>query len=416
MDTLLSVVKTITNMGASVILPIIIFILGLVFRMKIGQAIKSGLMVGVGFTGLTLVVNLLNDSLKPAVNYYAKVGSGFTVTDVGWPAVGSASWMAPFAALAIPLGLLINVLLVRLKVTKTLNVDIWNYMHFFIPGALAYFLFHNFWLGLFVTLAMSVLGLFVGDWIAPKWQKYFGLDGTTCTTIIHTAWTLPIVLLVNKVIDIIPILNKTDISLSKVNKRLGVLGDPVIIGTVVGLLLGVLTRRPYTTTIKMAIGIAAVMVLMPKVVGVLMEGLSPIGKAAKNFMMKQMGENTELHIGMDIALGLGDPTAITTTVVSIPLIMIFVLLLPGMKAFPVGLLMSVTYISVMAVLGSKGNLLRSIISTVIFGVIVMYLIGWIAPGATIMLKDAGIPVSGLESDFTFTGPWSLLIYWLKTVF
>ncbi|AYE58775.1 hypothetical protein CO218_06280 [Lactiplantibacillus plantarum] len=87
MDTLLHIVRTITSMGASAILPIVITILGLVFRMKLGAAIKSGLTVGVGFVGLTLVVNLLNDSLKPAVNYYAKLGSGFTVSDIGWGSV-----------------------------------------------------------------------------------------------------------------------------------------------------------------------------------------------------------------------------------------------------------------------------------------------------------------------------------------
>ena len=70
MDKLIEIVQTITGMGASAILPIIITIIGLVFRMKLGDAIKAGLTVGVGFIGLTLVVGLLNTSLDPAVEYY----------------------------------------------------------------------------------------------------------------------------------------------------------------------------------------------------------------------------------------------------------------------------------------------------------------------------------------------------------
>ncbi|MFS8162392.1 PTS transporter subunit IIC [Lacticaseibacillus rhamnosus] len=416
MDTLLNIVKTITSMGASAMLPIVITILGLVFRMKLGDAIKSGLTVGVGFVGLTLVVNLLNDSLKPAVNYYAKIGSGFTVSDIGWPAVGAASWVAPFAALMIPLGLLVNIGLVRLKATHTLNIDIWNYMHFLVPGAFAYYLFHSFWIGLGVALALSILALFVGDWIAPKWQKQFGLEGTTTTTVIHTAWTLPITLIINKIIDFIPGLNKLDVSLEKLNKRIGILGDPVVIGAIVGALLGVVSKRSITQIVPMAMGIAGVMVLMPKVVGVMMEGLSPIGQAAQDFMTKQMGEKADLNIGMDIALGLGDPATVTTTVISIPIIVIFALFLPGIRLFPVGLLMSVTYISVMAVMASKGNLLRSIISTVLFSILVIYLEGWIAPGATQMLKGAGVGLSGQGSDFVLTGPWSLLTYLLSQIF
>lgn len=416
METLTNIVQTITSMGASAVLPIIITLLGLFFRMKLGEALKSGLTVGVGFIGLTLVVNLLNDSLTPAVDYYGEIGSGFTIMDIGWPAVGAASWMAPFAALAIPIGLFLNILMVRLKWTKTLNVDIWNYMHFLVPGALAYYIFNNFFIGLGVTVVLSVAALIIGDKIAPKWQEYYGLEDTTCTTIIHTGWTLPVANLLNKIIDFIPGLNKLDVSLEGVNKRIGVLGEPVVIGAIVGLILGLLTKQPVTTIVPMAMGIAGVMVLMPRVVGVLMDGLSPIGKYAKDYMTKQMGEESDLNIGMDLALGLGDPTTITTTVISIPLIMLAALVLPGIKMFPVGLLMSVTYVSVMTVLSSKGNLLRSIITTVIFGVIVMYLGGYVAPGATEFLTRAGVELKGQGTDFVLTGPWSILTYFISTLF
>lgn len=415
MDVLYNIFKTITDMGATAILPIIITVLGLAFRMKIGNAIKSGLLVGVGFLGLTLVVGLLNTSLKPAVDYYAEIGSGFTIADIGWPAVGAASWVAPFAALAIPLGMFINLALVRLKWTKTLNVDIWNYMHFLIPGALAYFLFDSFWLGLIITLIMSVIALFIGDLIAKKWQDYFGLEGTTCTTVIYSAWGYPIPWLVNKIIDYIPGVNKWNISLEKINKRIGVLGEPVIIGFIVGVILGVITKRPVTEIVPMATGIAGVMVLMPKVVAVMMDGLSPIGKSAKDFMVKRMGKDAELNVGMDISLGLGDPATITTTVISIPLVMLFSIILPGVQFFPIGLLMSITYISVMCTLTSKGNLFRSIVSTVVFCIITFYLAALIAPGATHMLTSAGVQLDGMATDVTFSEPWNLVIYWFSTL-
>jgi PTS system galactitol-specific IIC component len=414
-DTLLHIVKSITDLGATVVLPIMITILGLIFRLRFGVAFKSGLYVGVGFLGLNLIVNLLNSSLQPAVDYYSKSGSGYTITDIGWPAVGAAAWVAPFAALAIPLGLAINLALVRLKWTKTLNVDIWNYMHFLIPGALAYFLFGNFWVGLLITLFMSVATLFIGDRIVTRWQSYFGLEGTTCSTIIYTGWGYPVGWFVNKVIDFIPGLNKFDISLTKINNRLGVFGEPIIIGIIIGIILGLITRRPVGELLTMSVGIGGVMVLMPKMVGVMMEGLSPIGKAAKDFMVRHMGEDSTLHVGMDIALGLGDPTVLTTTVISIPLVILFALILPGIHFFPIGLLMSVTYISVMCTLTSKGNLFRSIVSTVIFCIITFYLEGYVAPGATKMLRGAGVKLTGTASDVTFSEPWNLFIYWLSTL-
>ncbi|MCX8722110.1 MULTISPECIES: PTS transporter subunit IIC [unclassified Lactobacillus] len=415
MEILGQIFKTIINIGATALLPIIIFILGLIFRMKIGDAIKSGLTVGIGFMGLTLVVNLLTSSLKPAVEYYSKLGAGYTITDIGWPAIGAASWVAPFAGLAILFGIIFNIVLVRVGWTKTMNVDIWNYMHFLIPGSLAYVLFNNFWIGLLVTVGMSIASLFIGDKLANKWQKYFGLEGTTCTTIIYTAWVMPFAWIINKLIDFIPGLNKVDLNLDKVNKKLGVFGDSSVIGTIVGLLLALLTKQNLANTVTMGIGIASVMVLMPKMVGVLMEGISPVGKAARTTMSNQMGKKTNLNIGMDIALGLGDPTTETATVITIPLVIICALLLPNIKLFPVGLLMSIIYISVAGTLMTKGNLFRTIIIGVIFCSVTLYLEAYVAPGATKMIQTGGVHVGGLSSDLTLSEPWNAFIYWLSTI-
>lgn len=415
METLQNIMQTITSMGASAILPLVIFILGIVFRMRVTEAIKAGITVGIGFIGLTLVVDLLSESLQPAIDYYSNIGSGFTIVDLGWPAVGAAAWVAPFAGLVIPIGLVLNILLVRLKWTKTLNVDIWNYMHFLVPGALAYFILDNFLIGLVVSVSLSVLALFVGDKIASDWQKYYGLEDTTCTTLIHTAWTLPFVWIINKIIDHIPGLKYWDISLEKLQKRLGLIGDPAIIGVIVGLILGVLTKQDITTIVPMAMGVAGVQVLLPKVVGILMEGLTPIGKAAKEMMIKQMGDDAELIIGMDCALGLGDPATVTVTVVTIPLTMLAALILPGVRTFPIGILTSIIYMTTMSVMVSKGNVIRAVISTLLFTIVVMYLGGYVAPGATEFLRGAGVNLTGQGTDFVLTGPWEVIVYWLSTV-
>lgn len=415
MDTLINIMQVITGMGAAAVLPLVIFVLGLVFKMKVGNAIKAGITVGIGFIGLSLVVGLLSSSLQPSIDYYSNIGSGFTILDLGWPAVGAAAWVAPFAGLVVPIGIAINLLLVRMKLTKTLNVDIWNYMHFLVPGALAYFIFDSFIIGLVVAVGLSVAALFVGDIIAPLWQKYYGLEDTTCTTLIHTGWTLPFAWLVNKIIDFIPGLNKLDVSLEKLNKKLGVFGEPAIIGVMIGVVLGLLTKQEFTTIVPMAMGVAGVMVLLPKVVGVLMEGLSPIGKAAKQIMTKQMGEDAELNIGMDCALGLGDPATVTVTVITIPLTMLAALVLPGVKTFPIGILMSTIYMTTMTVMACKGNVLRSIITTLLFSIVVMYLGAYVAPGATEFLQGAGVALSGQGTDFVLTGPWEVIIYWASVL-
>ena len=179
MEVLLVFTQRIINMGATALLPFLIMILGLIFRMKPGAALKAGLFVGIGFSGLNLVVGLLTTTIQPISDYYAGMGKGFTTLDLGFAASGAASWTVPFAPIAVPLIVAANFILIFVFKRKVLNVDIWNYIHFLIPGALAYGLFGSVALGIAVTVICSIVSVLVAELIAPKWQEFFGLDGTT---------------------------------------------------------------------------------------------------------------------------------------------------------------------------------------------------------------------------------------------
>lgn len=399
---MLDVIQSIMDLGAVVMLPIVMTILGLIFRLRLGRALKAGLMVGIGFQGLQLVIGFLMDTVEPAIGYYQSLDtSGFTTVDVGWAAMGAASWSVPFAALAILLIVLINIVLVVTGKTKVLNVDIWNFIHFLIPGTLAYGLTGSFLAGLGVTVGLSVITLFIAERIAPRWIEYYGLEGTTCSTFSFVSYAYPFGLVVNKIIDKIPGLKDIDISLENVNERFGFLGDTTIIGLIIGFILGALTRQSLQTMLHMGIGISAVLVLLPRMVSVMMEGLTVVGNGAQDFMKKIVGEEADLYIGMDIALSLGDPTAITTTVILIPLAILFAFIIPNMSYFPVGLLTNIVYMVPLIAMASKGNLLRTLIASSIFLFIVEACANLFAPEATAMMMATGVTVEGMVTDAFF---------------
>jgi PTS system galactitol-specific IIC component len=400
MKALLDFVQTLMNMGAVAILPIMILIIGLIFRMKFGEAFKAGLLVGIGFQGLSLVINLLFTTIDPAVKYYAAMGHGYTVTDMGWAAVGAASWSVPFAAIVVPVIFLINVIMIRLKWTKTMNVDIWNFIHMLIPGALAYALTQNMVIGILVTLGCSIIAVKGGDYVASAWQDYFGLEGTTCSTtsfVIH----YPIFRALDKLYDHIPGFNKVNFSVDNLSGKLGVFGESSFIGVVVGVILGLLTRQPATTIFTMAIGFASVLVLIPRMVAVMMEGISPLGQAASVLMKKWLGEDAELNIGMDVCLGLGDPTCIVATALMIPFTILCAFIIPNMQYFPVGILSVICYMCVMPTLAHRGNFLRTLISCIIMVLLVAWATNVFAPEATMMMHVTGVKVKGIVTDSFF---------------
>lgn len=416
MEILLKFFQGFINMGASVLLPFVIAILGIFFGMKIGRAIKAGLLVGIGFQGLVLAVNLLISSVTPAMQYYKQLGSGYDTLEIGFAALGAASWTTPFAVLVIPTIVILNLILVRLKVTKVLNVDIWNFMHFLVPGALAYSLTKNAVLGFIVALACGIAVLFFGQWVAKPWQEFFGLDGTTCTCLSYVAWAYPICYVLNKIIDKIPGLNKLDVDMTKLGDKLGICGDPAVIGIFAGVFLGVLTKQNPSEIITMAMGVAAAMVLIPRMVSIMMEGLSPLGQSASEYMHKKVGEDADIYIGMDIALGLGDPACITCTAIMIPVTVVLVFLVPGMRFFPLSLLAEVCYMTPMVVLSSKGNLVRSLIGMTLMMYLTLFFANMFIPEATQMMSVTNVNFAGTVTASHFGwNPGNLIVSFIHRI-
>lgn len=394
LEGVLAFFQEVINLGAAVMLPIVIAILGIFFRMKITQAIRAGLLVGIGFQGIVLTVNFLLTTIQPALDYYSKLGSGYDVAEIGFAALGGASWNAPFAVFAIPAIVIVNIILLKLRKTDVLNVDIWNFMHFLVPGALAWVLFDNAIIGFLVALALSVITLFIAEKAAPKWGEFFGLEGTTCTCLLFISYEYPMAVGLNWLMDHIPGINKIDLDLDKLSSKIGVLGDPAIIGLFVGGFLGIMTQQAPTQIIVMCMGMAAVMVLLPRMVSIMMEGLAPIGAGASEFAKAHISKDADIKVGMDIAIALGDPACITCTAIMIPITVGLAFLVPGMRFFPAAILAEVCYAAPMAVLASKGNVFRTLVIMSVFMYLTLLFASMFAPYATEMLRATGVEFSG----------------------
>ena len=67
-------------------LPLVIAILSICVGVKVGKSVRSGLMIGVGFVGLGLIVDMMNAQLGPAAQAMSEnFGLSMSVVDIGWP-------------------------------------------------------------------------------------------------------------------------------------------------------------------------------------------------------------------------------------------------------------------------------------------------------------------------------------------
>ena len=96
--------------------------------------------------------------------------------------------------------------MLALRLTKTVDVDMWNYWHFALGGTLVYYSTGSFWLGLLAAGIIAVVILKLADWSAPMLQRYFDLEGISLPTL-SSAVFVPIGLLGNLIIEKIPVIN-----------------------------------------------------------------------------------------------------------------------------------------------------------------------------------------------------------------
>lgn len=381
-------IQYVIDMGASVMLPIVIALISIIIGVKVGKAIRSGLMVGVGFVGLSLIVDLMNAELGPAASAMSeRFGLSLSVVDIGWPGASPMTWASNIATVAIPVAIGVNLLMLLLKMTKTVNIDIWNIWHMTFTGAIAYAVTGNFWIGILGVALHAAISYKFGDLWAPLIADYFELDGLTSP---HgtSAYMAPIACVVDAIIDKIPGLNKIDITADTLQEKVGILGEPIVIGGILGAGIGFLAGYDVQTALPLGIKMSAVMVLMPKIVKCIMEGLMPLSERAKELLTNKFG-NGEFYIGLDPAILLGDSQVVTAGLLFIPITLLIAIIVPGNKILPFGDLATISFFIAIAVAVHKGNLFRTLFS----GSAIMFMTIWIAnqtiPWMTTLAKTTG---------------------------
>lgn len=412
MNIIYEVFQGIMQAGTAIFLPIIITLLGMVFGLKFSKAFKSGLTVGIGFIGIKLVIDMMSANLGPAAKGMVQnFGIHLDIIDVGWGAIAAVTWSSPIIPVLIATIFITNMLMLIIKATDTLDVDIWNYHHMAIVGVMTYFVTHNLVLGIGATFVMAVIAFKLSDWSAPLVEKFFGLPNISLPTMSALS-SLIIAVPMNWILDRIPGVNNVNLEIKDTKKYLGFFGEPLMMGFILGSIIGLLAKYTISKSLALGVGMAAVMVLIPKMTSLFVEGLLPISQAATEFMKKKF-KGRQFHIGLDAAVIVGDQNVITTSLIVIPLIIIIAAIIPGNRVLPFADLAVVTFRVAMIVAVCRGNLFKSIIIGCV-AMIAVLLAGTItSPVLTALAQSTGLEIANnsLISCFASTSlTVSFLVY------
>ncbi|WP_032121212.1 PTS galactitol transporter subunit IIC [Clostridium amazonitimonense] len=385
----MSIINSLINLGPSVMMPIIFFILALAFGVKIGKAFKAGMLVGIGFEGIGLVIGLLLDSLGPATKAMVeRFGLNLTVVDPGWPVGATIGWGSPIVPIVVFGALIINILFLVLKLTKTVNIDIFNYWHFLLTGGVIYAATHSIAIASIGALISFIVVLFIADKTAPKIQETYDLKGVSFAHATSAVY-VPIGIAINWIIEKIPGLRDIDANPDKITKKFGVMGEPLTLGTILGAGLGILAGWDITKILTLGVKVAAVMVLLPAMINVLVEGLITVRDAAEETLKKKFPDR-EFYIGLDTALLIGDPAVLATGLLMIPAALLLAVILPGNKVLPFVDLASLVFLIPMTSPYCKKNMFRIFVTGLVVITLVLYAGTSIAPYYTEAAKIANV--------------------------
>lgn len=416
--TLYTVVQYVLGFGPTVLLPLVLFFLALFFKVKPAKALRSSLIVGIGFVGIYAIFDILTSNVGPAAQAMVeRTGISLPVVDLGWPPLAAITWGSPIAPFVIPLTMLINVAMLALNKTRTVDVDMWNYWHFALAGTLVYYSTGSFVLGLSAVAIAAIVVLKLADWSAPLVAKYFGLEGISLPTLSSVVF-FPIGLLFDKIIDKIPGVNRIHIDPENVQKKMGIFGEPMMVGTILGVLLGIIAGYDFKHILLLGISIGGVMFILPRMVRILMEGLLPLSEAIKKYLNAKYPGRDDLFIGLDIAVAVGNPAIISTALILTPISVFIAFLLPGNKVLPLGDLANLAVMASMIVLACRGNIFRAVITAIPVIVADLWIATKIAPFITGMAKDVNFKMaegsSGQVSSFLDGG--NPFRFWLLEIF
>ena len=385
----------IIGLGAAVMMPIIFTILGVGIRIKFSKALKSGLLVGVGFVGLSVITGLLTSTLGPALEKVVEIyGLQLKIFDMGWPAAASVAYNTSVGAFIIPVCLGVNIIMLLTRTTRTVNIDLWNYWHFAFIGAVVYFAADNIWWGFFAAIICYIITLILADYTADRFQKFYdGMEGISIPQPFCQGF-VPVAEGVNALLDKIPGINKLYIDAEGMKKKFGILGEPLFLGIIVGVTIGCLTCKTWANVVEnipyiLGVGIkmGAVMELIPRITSLFIEGLKPISEATRELINKKFRGAKGLNIGMSPALVIGHPTTLVASLILIPITLLLAVVLPGNEFLPLASLAGMFYIFPLILPITKGNVVKSLIIGIVIIVLGLYFVTNLADSFTLAALD-----------------------------
>ncbi|WP_306484194.1 PTS galactitol transporter subunit IIC [Anaerococcus sp.] len=394
----------------SVLMLLVLTIISVIVGVKFSKALEGGIRLAISITAIGAVMNILTSSFSEALQaFVGRTGIELSITDVGWAPLATITWGSPYTLYFLLVMIIVNVVMLLLNKTNTLDVDIFDIWHLAITGLFAMYMGASLLVTTLLVIFIGVLKIINSDLMKPTFNDLLDAPDENPMTTTHMNYMMnPIVMLFNKIIDkIFPFLDKYDFDAAKLNSKIGFWGSKSAIGIYLGLFIGLLAGMPLMDTFTLAFTAATCLELFSVIGQWFIESVEPLSQGIADFANKKLGGRS-LNIGLDWPFIAGRSEMWAAANILAPIMLLIAIILPGNKVLPLGGIIAMGLTPALLVV-TRGRIIRMIL----IGTFMLPIFLWsgtlIAPYATEAAKSvnafpAGLSESALITHSTLEGP------------
>ena len=414
------IIIKIIEIGPVIIIPSILFLVGFITTRNPLRNLKNSAFIFVGMVGFAILLTLFINFFKPLIDTIILNSlKKFEIIDIGWVASKEIILNSPIT-LQIIIGVFsLNIVMLMLRFTRTVNIDIWNYWIFLLVGSIIFTITEIKWVGVLIALIVAAITLVMADIYAPFIGNYFGIKGVSIPQTQVVTWA-PVSQLVNLIFNNIPGLKKVHIFYEEIQYKLGFFSEPMVMGFIFGFVVGIITKYRdlqlnawpnIQYALLSGFKLAIIMILMPRIVAILLKGLHPAINDIREFISRRITKRV-LYIGIDSIFFAGIPSVIGLSIIIIPLTAYIATILPGNKILPSADLIIIPFLLVWAVALSQGDIFRSFVSAVIIIPLMLWISTDMGTLFTSFFQKYNIALVEVHKSISSFGSGSNLLFWI----
>ncbi|WP_282920431.1 PTS galactitol transporter subunit IIC [Ignavigranum ruoffiae] len=391
------------DLGAAPLMAIILTAMAMLFGVKFSKALEGGLKLGIALTAIGAVIGILTGAFSEALQAFVKnTGVELSITDVGWAPLATITWGSPLTLYFLFVLVILNIVMLLLNKTNTLDVDIFNIWHLAITAIIARFLGANLIVTTIFVLIVGGLKIINSDLMKPTFNDLLGAPAENPMTSTHMNYMMnPIVMLFDKIIDkLFPWLDKYDFDAAALNDRIGFWGSKFAIGIYLGVIIGLLGGQSITEIFALSFTAAFALELFSVIGSWFIDSVEPLSQGITDFANKRF-EGRTFNIGLDWPFIAGRAEMWAAANVLAPIMLLIALILPGNKVLPLGGIIAMGLTPSLLVV-TRGKIMRMIVIGIFMLPVFLWAGTLIAPAVTEMAINVGAFPDGLAAGSLIT--------------